>query len=230
MRISQLLIISIIALSIVGCQSKSKETSNNTANNFVQIEGVANDSIEILRNVRDTLIGRFNGIDIDTLISEPLDKRGFPRRNENWRVYSKKGTVKDLIITNTVSCMLRYEGDLDLNGIEEFGIDHFKDGEWFDYPVYTYDNGEWKYIYDPTNLNSNNYAVERWKTMDSIVESTGRKGEIHLRVAGWDFEYSTPVDTVVKVEFYPLIQKDGVSIDNLYQYIEEKSDRMFGKP
>ena len=227
MRISYLIILCIITISVVSCQSKSKETNNDTANNFFPIEEATNDSIEILSNWRDTIIGRFNGIDIDTLISEPLDKRGFPRRNENWRVFSKKGTVKDLIITNTVSCMLRYEGDLDLNGTEEFGIDHFKEGQWFDYPVYTYDNGEWKYIYDPANLNSNNYAVERWGTMDSIVESTGSKGEIHLIVSGWDFEFSTPVDTVVKVEFYPLIQKDGVSIDNIYQYKEEKSEKIF---
>ncbi|MCH5242909.1 MAG: hypothetical protein J1F67_10920, partial [Muribaculaceae bacterium] len=47
MRISQLLIISIIALSIVGCQSKSKETSNKTINNFFLVEEIHEDSTEL---------------------------------------------------------------------------------------------------------------------------------------------------------------------------------------
>ena len=48
MRITHLFILGLIALSVVGCQSKSKETSNNTANNFVPIEEVKinNDLLE----------------------------------------------------------------------------------------------------------------------------------------------------------------------------------------
>lgn len=166
----------------------------------------------------DTVIGKFNGIDIDTLISVPVAKRDHNGAYHTWRVFSKNGTVKDLIIRNTVSCMFHFEGDLDLNGTDEFGIAHVEDiGYWFDYPVYTYDNGEWKYIYNPKNLNSNDYDIEYWNTMDSIIENTGRKNEIHLRVAGWDNDYSTPKDTIVNVNMVTIPQVNNLAIENLYE-------------
>ncbi len=45
-----------------------------------------------LAQYRDTLVGRFNGIDIDTLICEPIDSmnpnyKGF---HYKWRVFTKK--------------------------------------------------------------------------------------------------------------------------------------------
>ena len=48
--------------------------------------------LEYLAQYRDTLIGRFNGIDIDTLICEPMDSlnanyKGF---HYKWRVFTKK--------------------------------------------------------------------------------------------------------------------------------------------
>ncbi len=73
---------------------------------------------------RDTLIANFNGLEIDTLICEPMDSmnpdyRGF---HYKWRVFTKNKTVKDLILENkTIGIHFVYEGDLDGNGTEEWG-------------------------------------------------------------------------------------------------------------
>ena len=77
-----------------------------------------------LKQYRDTLIGNFNGIDIDTLIAEPMDSlnpnyKGF---HYKWRVFTKNKSVKGLILENkTIGINLVYEGDLGGNGTEERG-------------------------------------------------------------------------------------------------------------
>ena len=47
MRISYLIILCIITISVVSCQSKSKETNNDTANNFFPIEEVQEEAKEL---------------------------------------------------------------------------------------------------------------------------------------------------------------------------------------
>lgn len=96
---------------------------------------------------RDTLIGRFNGIDIDTLICEPIDSLSpieygrYGGCHYEWRVYSTNGTVKDLIVGNTIGINFLKEGDLDGNGTEEWG-----------YHSFTNINGEWQHIIEPTPI------------------------------------------------------------------------------
>lgn len=78
-----------------------------------------------LAQYRDTLIGNFNGLEIDTLICEPMDSttadyKGF---HFKWRVFSKNRSVKDLILDNkTIGIHFVNEGDLDGNGTNEWDM------------------------------------------------------------------------------------------------------------
>ncbi len=124
---------------------------------------------------RDTIVGCFNGVDIDTLIAEPIDTTK-ERAYWDWRIYSKNNTVDTLILTQRFSVTMIQEGDLDGNGTEEFGVRReAESGTWDNYCVYTYDNGEWKYLIKPiwtysyhfyTDLNNGNDVVERTNQSD----------------------------------------------------------------
>ncbi len=88
---------------------------------------------------RDTLKGNFNGLEIDTLIAEPIDTT-IDRSLWNWRIYGKKNTVDTLILSHRFNVRLIHEGDLDGNGTDEFGVRREAEaGTWDNYCVYTYD-------------------------------------------------------------------------------------------
>lgn len=126
-------------LSAFGCGSKheSKESDN-------------------LAQYRDTLIGNFDGLEIDTLICEPMDSlnpnyKGF---HYKWRVFTKNKTVKDLILENkTIGILFVYEGDLDGNGTDEWGyVTEWETSNWMCYHACTNVNGEWQHIVEPTSI------------------------------------------------------------------------------
>ncbi|WP_301096238.1 hypothetical protein [Bacteroides acidifaciens] len=132
-------VISLLMLSAFGCGSKheSKESDN-------------------LAQYRDTLIGNFNGLEIDTIICEPMDSlnpncKGF---HYKWRVFTKNKTVKDLILENkTIGIHFVYEGDLDGNGTDEWGyVTEWETSNWMCYHAFTNINGEWQHIIEPTNI------------------------------------------------------------------------------
>ncbi len=108
---------------------------------------------------RDTIIGRFNGIDIDTLICEPIDSLSpleddlFGGKHYKWRVYTTNGTVKDRIVGNTIGINFIKEGDLDGNGTEEWGyVTQWPTSQWMGYHAFTNINGEWQHIIEPTSI------------------------------------------------------------------------------
>lgn len=111
---------------------------------------------DYLAQYRDTLIGRFDGIDIDTLIAEPMDSlnpnyKGF---HYKWRVFTKNKTVKDLILENqTIGIHFVYEGDLDGNGTDEWGyVTEWPTSNWMRYHAFTNKRGKWEHIIEPTNI------------------------------------------------------------------------------
>lgn len=124
---------------------------------------------------RDTIVGKFNGVDIDTLIAEPIDTT-IDRSLWNWRIYGTNNTVDTLILTQRFTVRLIQEGDLDGNGTDEFGVRReIETGTWDNYCVFTYGNGEWKYLIKPiwtysehfyTDLNNGNDVVERTNQSD----------------------------------------------------------------
>ena len=106
---SNKIVLAVIAVLISGC-------NNNKVHNSLDSDSLA--------QYRDTLIGKFNGIDVDTLICEPIDSLS-PKEDGTyggchyeWRVYTTNGTVKDLIVGKTVGIVFVKEGDLDGNGTE----------------------------------------------------------------------------------------------------------------
>lgn len=112
--------------------------------------------LEYMAQYRDTLIGRFDGIDIDTLICEPMDSlnpnyKGF---HYKWRVFTKNKTVKDLILENkTIGIHFVYEGDLDGNGTDEWGyVTEWETSNWMCYHAFTNKRGKWEHIIEPTNI------------------------------------------------------------------------------
>ena len=126
-----------------------------------------------LSQYRDTLIGKFNGIDIDTLIAEPIDATK-ERAMWDWKIYSKRNSVDTLILTQRFSVKMIQEGDLDGNGTDEFGIRReIEQGTWDSYFIYSYNNGKWQYLINPIwtygahfyeELNNGNDVAERTDT------------------------------------------------------------------
>lgn len=133
----------IVSFSIIGCENKRCETEQTDS----------------LAQYRDTIIGRFNGIDIDTLICEPIDSLS-PKEDGTyggchyeWRVYTTNGTVKDLIVGNTIGINFIKEGDLDGNGTEEWGyVPEWETSNWMRFHAFTNVNGEWQHIIEPTPI------------------------------------------------------------------------------
>lgn len=108
---------------------------------------------DFLCQYRDTLIGKFNSIDIDTLICEPLDSldsdyKGF---HYKWRVFTKNGTVRPLTIDNqTIGIHFVTEEDLDRNGTDEWGyVTEWETSNWMNYHLFTNQNGEWQHMIEP---------------------------------------------------------------------------------
>ena len=78
---------------------------------------------------RDTIVGKFNGVEVDTLICEPIPPVYPVEKDElfggnyfHWRLFTKKGTVKDFKIDDTIGIEFVKEGDLDGNGGEDWGF------------------------------------------------------------------------------------------------------------
>ncbi len=129
---------------------------------------------------RDTLKGNFNGLEIDTLIAEPIDTT-IDRSLWNWRIYGKKNTVDTLILSHRFNVRLIHEGDLDGNGTDEFGVRREAEaGTWDNYCVYTYDKGEWKYLIKPILTYSDHFYTDLNNGKD-VVERTNQSGLVRVR-------------------------------------------------
>lgn len=139
MKYLPILIISLLMFCTFGCESKHE---SNESDNLAQY--------------RDTLIANFNGLEIDTLICEPMDSinpdyKGF---HYKWRVFTKNNSVKPLIIDHkTIGIHFVYEGDLDGNGTDEWGyVTEWETSNWMCYHAFTNVNGEWQHIIEPTSI------------------------------------------------------------------------------
>lgn len=133
-----------------------------------------------LAQYRDTLIGKFNGVDIDMLIAEPIDtikERAF----WDWRIYSENNTVDTLILTQRLYVKMIEESDLDGNGTDEFGIRREGEmGTWDNYYIYSFNDGYWQYLINPVLTYSTNFYNELNNGKD-IAEKTNRPGVIKVR-------------------------------------------------
>lgn len=185
MRIFPLFLIFAHLLIITGC-------NNNKKYNYFDSD--------ILALYRDTLIGKFNGIDIDTLIAEPIDTTK-ARARWDWIIYSKNNSVDTLILTQRFSVKMIQEGDLDGNGTDEFGIRReVEQGTWDSYFIYSYNNGKWQYLINPIWTYSIHF-YEELNNGNDVAESTDNPNIIKVRFSdvrnsGEDFLI---VDTLIQI-------------------------------
>ncbi len=158
----------------------------------------ATNEINQCAQYRDTIVGKFNGKEVDTLIAEPLDTT-INRSFWDWRIYSKNNTVDTLILTQRFSVKMIQEGDLDGNGTDEFGIRRESDaGTWDDYYVYTFDNGEWKYLINPIWTYSAHFYTDLNNGND-VVESTNHPDLVRVRFSDIRNDDFCIVDTLIPI-------------------------------
>ena len=178
-----LYIIGLFSLSTFGCQNK-----------YSSIES------KHLSQYRDTLIGRFNDIDIDTLIAEPIDTTK-ERPMWDWKIYSTLNSVDTLILTQRFSVKMIQEGDLDGNGTDEFGIRReVEQGTWDGYFIYSYNNGKWQYLINPIWTYSVHF-YEELNNGNDVAEKTDNPSIIKVRFSdvrnnGEDFLI---IDTLIQI-------------------------------
>lgn len=185
-------IISSILLCSFGCENKYQSVESDP-----------------LAQYRDTLIGYFNGKDIDTLICEPMDSinadyKGF---HFKWRVFSKNGSVKDLILDKkTIGIHFVKEGDLDGNGTDEWGyVTEWPTSNWMCYHAFTNVNGEWQHIIEPTTIwlphldlqDSLYYTIKK----ESILQTSEEAGFLKVKFSDVrnDGEDFLIIDTLIRI-------------------------------
>lgn len=147
-----------------------------------------------------SITGRFDGKTVDTLTLFPLD--GDWEDGEfvyyQWVVISKNGTVPSSIV-NSVRPELVYEGDLDRNGCDDWGVlitaIH---GAWTTYNIYTCYKGKVE-----------NFASTTWWLGDEdpltiIARQGARRGEVIIGECRWNkdlTEMLKPYKTVKIAKF-----------------------------
>lgn len=160
-----------------------------------------------LAQYRDSIIGNFNGNHIDTLIAEPTDTT-IVRSMWNWRIYGKNNTVDTLILSQRFIVRLIQEGDLDGNGTDEFGVRRETDaGTWDNYCVYTYDNGEWKYLIEPIWTYSDHFYTDLNNGND-VVDRVGESGYIKARFSDIRNDDFCIVDTLIPIASHSIPNHD----------------------
>ena len=176
-------IIGLVSLSTFSCQNKNCTMESDPLSQY-----------------RDTLIGKFNGIDIDTLIAEPIDTTK-ERALWDWKIYSKRNSVDTLILTQRVNVKMIQEGDLDGNGTDEFGIRReIEQGTWDSYFIYSYNNGKWQYLINPIWTYSTHF-YEELNNGNDVAERTDTPKILKIRFSdvrnnGEDFLI---IDTLIQV-------------------------------
>ncbi|MDE6702808.1 MAG: hypothetical protein K2K00_03930, partial [Muribaculaceae bacterium] len=137
-----ILILSAVTL-VITCNCANKNTQNSSTKNYT----------DSLSQYRDTIVGKFNGTDIDTLICEPIgdmiDNDFFGKFYTEWRVYTVKGTVEELKIGNTFGINFVEEGDLDGNKTEEWGYIPRWNSSLTVYELFTVVDGRWELMVEP---------------------------------------------------------------------------------
>lgn len=193
--ISALLLL-FIEIGVFGCNNVVNQRSDN--------DGFQLDS---LAQYRDTLVGKFNGKDIDTLICEPVGKLVeddfFGEFFTEWRVYTAKGTVEELKIGNTIGIEFIQEGDLDGNDTEEWGfLTQWPTSSWTVYELFTFKEGRWKAMVDPIRIWTDH--LETSFSESDIAQPSSKNGYIKIKTSDVidDATNWIVIDSIVAVKPY----------------------------
>ena len=186
------LLLLFIEIGLFGCSNVGNIRSSNEE---CQLDSLA--------QYRDTIVGKFNGIDIDTLICEPIGKlikdELFGEFYTEWRVYTVKGTVDDLMIGNTFGIKFVEEGDLDRNKTDEWGYIPHWNSSLTVYELFTVVDGKWKLMVEPIRIWRDH--LETSFSESDIAQPTDKEGFIRIKSSttiGEDI-YWIVVDTVAPI-------------------------------
>lgn len=195
MRHPNLFVLLLSALCFVACENTSRNASEEISKTIINIEPVhSSDSIRLI-NI-DTLFGCFRGKGIDTLIFEHTD-------SVTWRLYSRSGNMTPLKIDYAWGLHVVYEGDLDGNGTDEFGIRREQImGTWQDYNVFTYIDGKWCYLI-PSTVLFNPHFYGDLNYGQKVVNPTNKKGSVQVYYS-WVNDCFFLTDTIIKVNPIPV--------------------------
>jgi hypothetical protein len=150
---------------------------------------------------RDTIVGNFTGIGIDTIYVYQEDH--YPEKNEydQYTSYYAKSNNPNIPTIELWGCdgvspKLVYEGDVDDNGKDEWGYLHtWTNSQWRTYRIYTLVCNKWYYLIDPRNeLLSTNMAFR--ESGVEVIEKGDKKGHIRVNYSngGMDLDIH---DTIV---------------------------------
>ena len=160
--------------------------------------------LDSLVQYRDTIVGKFNGIDIDTLICEPIGKlikdELFGEFYTEWRVYTTKGTVEELKIGNTIGIEFVKEGDLDGNKTDEWGfLTQWPTSSWTVYELFVFDEGKWKLMVEPIRIWRDH--LETSFSESDITQPSNKEGFIKIKTSDVIDEVTNwiVVDTIVPI-------------------------------
>ena len=175
-----------------------KEITGNAIPPF--LEGFTPPSI---KEVRDTLVGRFNGLVTDTLVAEPAEEYTFDDVYSGylaWRVYTTKGTVKDIFFRGfTTGIHFIKEGDLNGDGKDEWGfINEWPTSNWKYYHLFTNVSGEWKDMIDPSSIWLG-HVEEPYYRREDIARTSRRKNYIRLKFSDVRDGDVVLIDTLIRV-------------------------------
>lgn len=100
------------------------------------------------------------------------------------------------------------EGDSGGNGTDEFGVKRETDaGTWDNYCVYTYDNGEWKYLIEPIWTYCEHFHADLNKGAD-VVERTNQSGYVTIRFSDIRNDCFCIVDTLRPIAPYSIPNRE----------------------
>lgn len=162
---------------------------------------------------KDTLIGKFDGVHIDTLIAKPIvmnEDQDYPEEgysgsyNWNWRVYTTCGTVNELVLKRkTIGISFVKEGDLDGDGTDEWGyVTQWPTSNWMSYNTFTYCDGYWSRFIPSFPIYLPHIDAEFGNNKpEDLVSKSESKGFVHLKFSDVrnDGEDFLLIDTIVAI-------------------------------
>lgn len=172
---TKIVVVGLFFVSLAGCtQNKNSEGKSECPEDTVEmVERSADDcASDLLNSVkahdeRDTIWGNFTGKGIDTLFVVRMVPYAY---HEDYQQHGKQGCCYVVKSSNPslpkvrlVTCLeiqpkLVFEGDLDGNGVDEWGfLETATVGQWRTYRVYTFKYGSWRYLIDDEFTSTNQF-------------------------------------------------------------------------
>lgn len=154
----------------------------------------------------DTLIGCFDGIEIDTLVSEPISELTQDPEGSgwHWRIRCLSGRLPSIELKDwpRMTCRLVKEGDLDGNKTDEFGILSEYPSNWEGFYIYTFSQNRWCYLTDPITVFELFLNEELW--LEEVASPSGNPDYIKVRMSKYEDPEFIILDTLFRVKKLPI--------------------------